>query len=368
MMQVLEKENVLLKKCRDYMEEGRKLYIFGSGLAGRFFYDVLQLHQVSVDGFCVDPEYFKPDTACCSLPVYSVDALLAGAGIQNKIAIVIAFMGNRRHEWESNEDAEIVDLDFWSLGSICNFKDNIIDSKFIEDNTGILNELYDCLADDKSRQCMTAFLNQRISGKFGYLEPLAGGTQYYEQELYDISRISCMVDCGAFDGDSYREFSSCYELAAGEPYKGRAFLLEPDKNNFEKMASGLSGCNGAVPLNIGVWDKKDVLFFQEGEMSGSIVENGSISVNADSIDNITSDLRGGVDLIKMDIEGSELNALKGAEAVIRKYHPVLAVCVYHKKEDLLEIPQYIKSLYPGYKLYLRTYSKYCQELVLYAVG
>jgi len=70
----------------------------------------------------------------------------------------------------------------------------------------------------------------------------------------------------------------------------------------------------------------------------------------------------------MDIEGSELNALKGAEAVIRKYHPVLAVCVYHKKEDLLEIPQYIKSLYPGYKLYLRTYSKYCQELVLYAVG
>ena len=367
MMQVLEKENVLLKKCRDYMEEGRKLYIFGSGLAGRFFYDVLQLHQVSVDGFCVDPEYFKPDTACCSLPVYSVDALLAGAGIQNKIAIVIAFMGNRRHEWTSNENAEIVDLDFWSPGSICNYKENLMDGRFIEDNADVLGRLYDCLADDKSKQCMTAFLNQRISGKFGYLEPLAGGTQYYEQELYDISRISCMIDCGAFDGDSYREFCCCYELAAGEPYKGRAFLLEPDKSNFEKMISEVSGCHGVVPLNIGVWDKKDVLSFNEREMSGRIIDAGGISINTDSIDNITSDLRGGVDLIKMDIEGSELKALEGAANTIKKYHPVLAVCVYHKKEDLITIPQYIKSLWPEYRLYLRNYSKYSQELVLYAL-
>lgn len=72
-------------------------------------------------------------------------------------------------------------------------------------------------------------------------------------------------------------------------------------------------------------------------------------------------------MIKMDIEGSEMNALKGAEISITKYHPILAVCVYHKKEDLITIPQYIKSLYAGYKLYLRAYSRYCRELVLYAI-
>ena len=102
-------------------------------------------------------------------------------------------------------------------------------------------------------------------------------------------------------------------------------------------------------------------------MSGRIIDAGGISINTDSIDNITSDLRGGVDLIKMDIEGSELKALEGAANTIKKYHPVLAVCVYHKKEDLITIPQYIKSLWPEYRLYLRNYSKYSQELVLYAL-
>lgn len=72
-------------------------------------------------------------------------------------------------------------------------------------------------------------------------------------------------------------------------------------------------------------------------------------------------------MIKMDIEGSELKALKGAALTIKEHHPILAVCVYHKKEDLVTIPQYIKSLCPKYRLYLRNYSRYSQELVLYAV-
>lgn len=69
----------------------------------------------------------------------------------------------------------------------------------------------------------------------------------------------------------------------------------------------------------------------------------------------------------MDIEGSELQALHGAESVIKKYHPILAVCVYHKKDDLLTIPQYIRKLYEGYRLYLRAYVRYSEELVLYAM-
>jgi hypothetical protein len=76
---------------------------------------------------------------------------------------------------------------------------------------------------------------------------------------------------------------------------------------------------------------------------------------------------GRVDFIKMDIEGSELNALQGAQNTIRKYKPILAICVYHKKNDLLTIPAYIHSICPEYKFYLRAHSKYSQELVLYAV-
>lgn len=56
--------------------------------------------------------------------------------------------------------------------------------------------------------------------------------------------------------------------------------------------------------------------------------------------------------IKMDIEGSELEALKGAEKLIRERKPSLAICVYQKENDVIEIPFYLKSLVPEYKLYL----------------
>ena len=71
--------------------------------------------------------------------------------------------------------------------------------------------------------------------------------------------------------------------------------------------------------------------------------------------------------IKMDIEGSELEALKGAKNQIMNYSPRLAICVYHKREDLITIPQYIKKLVPEYKLYLRAHFPYASELVIYGI-
>ena len=72
-------------------------------------------------------------------------------------------------------------------------------------------------------------------------------------------------------------------------------------------------------------------------------------------------------MIKMDIEGAELDALRGAEGTISKYKPLLAICVYHKRDDLLTIPEYIKSIVPEYRLFLRAYERTTTELVLYAV-
>lgn len=75
-----------------------------------------------------------------------------------------------------------------------------------------------------------------------------------------------------------------------------------------------------------------------------------------------------VSFVKMDIEGSELNALRGMAETISRYRPALAICIYHKFEDLWEIPLFIHQLVPQYQLYIRNYTTYLDEIVLYAVA
>ncbi|MBR7117999.1 MAG: FkbM family methyltransferase [Helicobacteraceae bacterium] len=69
----------------------------------------------------------------------------------------------------------------------------------------------------------------------------------------------------------------------------------------------------------------------------------------------------------MDIEGAELEALSGARETIKKYNPKLTICIYHKFEDLITIPQYILSLNKNYKLYLRNRQGVGEDTILYCL-
>lgn len=119
----------------------------------------------------------------------------------------------------------------------------------------------------------------------------------------------------------------------------------------------------------GMWSEKTELrFFADASMASKIVEDEEQNVQkipVDSIDNICSEEK--VTFIKMDIEGSELEALKGAVNVIKRDKPRMAICVYHKPEDLYTIPQWIKQTEPDYKLYLRQHEISEYETVLYAL-
>lgn len=120
-------------------------------------------------------------------------------------------------------------------------------------------------------------------------------------------------------------------------------------------------------LPFGVWSERTTLHFSAGNAAVSRVsEAGDSSIQVMPIDEaVDPDER--VTFLKMDIEGSELEALKGARHTIQKDRPKLAVCIYHKPEDMTEIPLYIKSLVPEYRLYVRHHSNRYGETVLYAV-
>jgi hypothetical protein len=73
-----------------------------------------------------------------------------------------------------------------------------------------------------------------------------------------------------------------------------------------------------------------------------------------------------LDFIKLDIEGAEMNALKGATNAIREFKPKLAVALYHSMDDFDRIPRLIRDIVPGYRFYFSHCTIYGEESMLFA--
>ncbi len=132
------------------------------------------------------------------------------------------------------------------------------------------------------------------------------------------------------------------------------------------MKNNLAELENIEIITKGVSDKAGVLHFAaSGTSSSAVVSENGIEIEVTTIDETVKDEK--ITFIKMDIEGSELKALAGARDTIKRCRPRLAICVYHKSDDLMTIPQYIQNLVPDYKLYLRNYRADGTETVLYAL-
>jgi FkbM family methyltransferase len=185
--------------------------------------------------------------------------------------------------------------------------------------------------------------------------------QYFDMEIIKPNQHEVFIDGGSLDGGDSRNFVNWCEGKYDSIY-----AFEPDKENLDKMQVAAEEISGFEICPIGLWNKKDVLRFSSGNAENCFIsEDGDISIYVDSIDNVLNGRS--ATFIKMDIEGSELNALDGAVNTIKKYKPKLAICVYHKPEDIIDIPLKILEMNPNYKLYLRHYSYVDTETVLYAI-
>lgn len=115
----------------------------------------------------------------------------------------------------------------------------------------------------------------------------------------------------------------------------------------------------------GTWSENGCISFAEGVSQGQIDVNGTNAIETIKIDDAVAGYDGKITFIKMDIEGAELEALRGAGKTIRKDKPRMAICIYHKPEDLYEIPGYLLSLVPEYRFQVRQYTSMNWETVLY---
>lgn len=363
-MQINESENEIIRQMKKTNSEGGKVYCLGVGVLGNTIKKKADLYGITIDAFLTNKKFFVEGSSIDGIPVLCLEDTSKEA-FSSKDLMVVAFSGCDNGKINRYRDEiAICKEDLESLWAI---DEEVLDYDFLSANREGFESLWRELADDRSKTCMEAFLNQKISGKTSYLDKVYDDGQYLDNRIVDFNKIENFVDCGAFDGDSYLAFREAYRMNTGKEYEGVAYLLEPDASNYQKMVTNCSHAGRDVRfMNCGAWNKEDKLYFSSGLGTASKINNsGTFSIDVNSIDNIVKGQR--VDFIKMDIEGSELNALKGAAKTIETHKPILAICVYHKRDDLLTIPAYIQSICSEYKFYIRAYSPYVRELVLYAV-
>ena len=360
------------KFCEYYAPlRGRNIYVYGSGMYGRF------LKKALVDYGCVDKVFafindFDNGYEVDGIPVMSLEDVLSkdqhcfvAVGIQecksvNKrlsekgvpyfsapIEIFFASIMLLYYDYSCERMQPISD----ALKKIEIFHSNLIDKE---------SDIVSFYNDDGSRKLIN---NRLMFYKTGNVDYLFMGPvnkpEYFDDSYMSINENETYVDCGAYDGDSVIEFLN---FVKGKYKKIIAF--EPDKSNFKKLQNVVTGLHDidVYPFATGN-ENAQISFAEEGGLNSQISETGANKVQMIRLDDLIKDE---ISLVKLDVEGAEMDPLRGCEKLIKKYRPKLAVSLYHRIDDLINIPTYLKKIVPEYKFKLRQHSGALYDTVLYA--
>lgn len=229
-----------------------------------------------------------------------------------------------------------------------------------------IDDLFSTLADETSKDIFERIIKYCLTLDRTYISGLNTQNIYFDNDVIPNFSGNAFVDCGAFDGDTLLQFTESLNCDCGTYY-----ALEPSLREFHQIESLIQKKSilNAIPIAVGAWNQKDTLYFVEGTgeggVCGRISSEGAIAIPVDSLDHLFSDID--VDFIKMDIEGAEIPAIEGAQNIIKRCQPILAISIYHKVDDLWAIPFLIREINPDYKLYIRHHTDYRFDTVLYAL-
>jgi FkbM family methyltransferase len=221
-------------------------------------------------------------------------------------------------------------------------------------------------ADDESRTEYEAQVRWRFLLDYAALgRPRPPAETYFPNDLVRPLADEVFVDCGAYTGDTVDAF-----LAARHGQFGAIVAIEPDVANCEALRRRMEAEHPADAARIRVepvalGSTPGTLAFDASGTVRSKVGSGAATVQVATMDELLAGTA--PTYIKYDIEGAEHDALVGGAATIAAHAPVLAVSLYHKPEDLWDLPLLVRSIQPRYRLYACRYSDERWEQVLYAV-
>lgn len=220
-------------------------------------------------------------------------------------------------------------------------------SYFLEHKTEF-DSVYDRLADQKSRDVFENIINFKISGRPEYLDLCTTPRAELYDEIIPLSDDDVFVDLGAYNGDTALEFANACEKA-GVEYKS-IYAFEPNAKNYRKLNTNTEGLRDITTFNACAWNEDGELRFTKGEGRMSREDKkGEVVIESRAIDNAVAEQ---ATIIKLDVEGSEKEAIEGASRQISGGASIICA-LYHRNEDMFAIPLQLLELNPNLKLYVR---------------
>ncbi len=233
----------------------------------------------------------------------------------------------------------------------------LFDSALYNQNEAEINAVGELLADERSKEVYDSVIGYKLSGDISFLRHTHSDFSEVYGDILHAENFKYIADLGAYNGDTLREI---------KPYAPRltcAYAFEPDRRSFKKLCEYTESETEfkIKALQNAAWSHTETLIFNaDGNRNSTLISGASmpvgkgtkaVEIEACPLDAMLSGER--IDYIKYDVEGSEREALEGSKNTIQKHSPALLISLYHRSEDIFELPLYIHEKYPEYKLYIR---------------
>ncbi len=376
--------NTPLYKTPDLWEtlktETRPIFLYGTGNGADKILDALLSLGVTPEGVFASDGFVRNRTFR-DYPVLSYSSVREKYG--DEIAVLLCFGTDRPEvvsfieELERRHNLFIPDVPLYG--------GEIFDSSYLERNEEKLFEVREMLTDEKSKEYFDAVINFRLSGRYEYLLTAEDPRESLET-LLDTKKIRVTADLGAYKGDTAKLFYDTF------PNSEKIYAVEPDPKTFLKLCdfansygtprtssptsdsadrSSPSPVGEGGPLAVDealqqhpasyTADKDENIIiplnFAASDRMGEVTYSGSASrgagiagknhrakettVKLATLDSLNLE---NADFIKYDVEGDEEAALKGSAQTVKRCRPSLAVSLYHKTDDLFELPLLVKEM------------------------